>query len=180
MSWHNEYERHALSAMGIKTGQKYKILAVIPQQNNKMVKFLNSKKEDYETNLKTLQKGGAQIAYAGLSDDPTDIEQYNKFAKPNKYVSLAGKKLVGLDSQIVDIIPPNADNAYWNVDVSLLDSLGEHGYYHSFMFDEEPTLGGIKSLVKAHLKSEKKEFNNSIISGEEENQLKAIRKLNLK
>jgi hypothetical protein len=58
----------------------YKILALIPENNNQMVKLLNISKKKYLQNLKVLS-GRAEIIFSGITTDNQDLREYQKLKK---------------------------------------------------------------------------------------------------
>ena len=58
----------------------YKILALIPENQNQIVKLLNIDKKKYLQNLKLL-KGRAEIIFSGVTTDSQDLREYQKLKK---------------------------------------------------------------------------------------------------
>ena len=91
------------------------------------------------------------------------------------------KPLNGLDAQIRKVYKPTKDNPDFMVDIGLFESLGERGGdVLTEFFKEMPSDKDIRDVVVSNLKELKGDFSdNDTLSGREEMQLKALKKIRL-
>lgn len=98
------------------------------------------------------------------------IQEKQRIDKINKFIP-------NLDLTINKIEYPFKEQDYYLVEFSLYESLGEWGEYYTEFYDTLPTEEEMIKDIKEHLKEEKDNFENSILSAREENYLKVLKKI---
>lgn len=86
-----------------------------------------------------------------------------------------------LDAEIRTIEKPDKDEKIWRVEVGLFESTGEKASdIDTLHFDNFPTEKEIREGIRDDLKDYLKELDRGMLSGREEMQFKALKKINLK
>ncbi len=78
---------------------------------------------------------------------------------------------------ITEEINEDRQEVYFFVEVGYYESIGEMGLINSFFYDDIPTQEEILKDVEEDLRNAKKEYENKILSGREEQYLKILKRL---
>lgn len=97
------------------------------------------------------------------------------------------KELISLDCQIrkfekefnCDYIK-DEKSIYWSLEVGFCESLGEQGFIYTFFYDKFPLMSEIEKDIINYIIEQKAKLNNKILSGYEENHLKALNRIKIK
>lgn len=110
---------------------------------------------------------GSQIVdKEGAFDELEDVAQEEQVGEEDGTKINEWQKIEDLDAEIRTIVEPKNEGDLWEVEVGVLESLGESGgNVLTETFKTKPTLEEIRQLVLEHYKNEKARINEEVATG---------------